>query len=91
MALFTQEELPILKSASEVKSVSDTAEFESEKIRVAKLINSSANTGQYVVLYNHDMSDKLKELLEGQGYKIKNLSKYISADPQYQYEISWKG
>ena len=90
MALIPQDELPTLKSASDVKSVADSAELEAEKMAVAKLINSAANTGQYTVLYNHPISDELLQLLKGQGYTVKNPPKRLSADPETQNIISWE-
>lgn len=89
MALFKQEELPTLVSASEAKSVADSAPFEAEKMALAKLINSSANTGQYRVLYNHPISDEALEELKSQGYEVIKRSKLHSADPESQYIISW--
>lgn len=90
MALFTQEELPVLKSASAVKTVADGAKLEAETMAVAKLINSSANTGQHEVLYNHSISDDLLQTLEDEGYTVKKRSKKFTADPEYQYVISWR-
>lgn len=91
MALIPQEELPVLKSASDVKSVSDGAELEAELMAIAKLINSSANTGQYTVLYNHPISEDALAELEGKGYKVEQRSARFTADPETQYVISWKG
>ena len=90
MALIPQDELPILKSASDVKSIADNAPLEAEKMAVAKLINSAANTGQYSVLYNHELSDAMKDVLEVQGYTLFKRSKTFCADPDTQYIIKWK-
>lgn len=90
MALIPQDELPVLKSASAVKTVADGAKLEAEKMAIAKLINSAANTAQYTVLYNHPISDEMLEILEGQGYTVTHPSKRLSADPETQNIISWK-
>lgn len=90
MALFKQEELPVLVSALNVKSVADSAPLEAEKMAIAKLINSAANTGQYSVTYNHEISDDMKDILKGMSYKVTNKSQVYCADPKYQYTISWK-
>lgn len=89
MALYKQDELPVLNSASDVKTVAEGAPLEAEKMAIAKLINSAANTGQFHVLYNHDISDDMLTVLETEGYTVKQRSKIISATPEYQYIISW--
>lgn len=89
MALIPQDELAILKIASDVKEVAASAKLEAEKMAIAKLINSSANTGQYVALYNHEISDDMKEILKGQGYTLAKRSSQFCADPETQYIIGW--
>jgi len=90
MALIPQDELADLKSASDVKTVADSALQTAETMAIAKLINSSANTGQYEVLYNHEISEDVITVLEGQGYTVTRRSSVICADPKYQYTISWR-
>lgn len=90
MALIPQDELPDLKNASDVKTVADSAMLDAETMAVAKLINSSANTGQYEVLYNHELSETLITSLEGKGYTVTRRSSVFCADPKYQYTISWR-
>jgi len=90
MALIPQEELPVLKSAADVKSVSDNAKFDAEKMAVAKLINSTANTGEYTVLYNNQLSDDVITELESEGYTVTQRSPLMTAEPKFQYIISWK-
>lgn len=90
MALIPQDELATLKSASDVKTVASSAAEDAEKMAIAKLINSSANTGQMEVLYNHEISSSVVGVLEGMGYTVTRLSSKVSADPKYQYTISWK-
>lgn len=90
MALIPQDELATLKNASDVKTVALSAAEDAEKMAIAKLINSSANTGQMEVLYNHEISESVITALEGLGYTVNKLSPKVSADPKYQYTISWK-
>lgn len=70
MALIPQDELKELKTASDVLTVSDTAAYEQEKIGVAYLINSAANTGETRVVLNHKLSEQLKTELKSNGYKL---------------------
>lgn len=90
MSLIPENQYAVLQSASSVKFVSDTAVVDSEEVAVAKLINSSANTGQTVVLYNHTLTDETISTLEGQGYTVKQRPAAFCADPRYQYIISWE-
>ena len=90
MALIPQEDLATLQTASAVKTVADDAAFDAEIMALAKLINSSANTGQYRVLYNHEISEDAKTELEGKGYTVQKRSKLISSSPEVQNIISWK-
>ena len=85
MALIQKEELEELKSASDVKSVADTAVEEIERKQVAKLINLAANAGQHSAIWQHDMSDKLKEELESNGYSV--VMKEDAAIPQHIWYI----
>lgn len=91
MALIPKEDFAILKSASEVKSVSDSAPLEAEKAAIAKLVNTAANTGQYEVLYNHDISDEMMDVLKGMSYTItrRPLPEKNTPNP-FQFIISWK-
>jgi hypothetical protein len=88
MSLIPQDELKELKSAADVKAVSDTAAYELEKIGVANLINSAANTGETCVVLNHKLSTELKEELESEGYTLKyNVAKSNRED---EVCISWE-
>ena len=90
MTLYKQEDLPVLNNASDVKTVADGALLEAEEMAIAKLINSTANTGEYEVLYNRPISDDMIQTLEGKGYTVKKKSPIFSADPKTQYIISWR-
>ena len=90
MALIPENEYAILLSESDVKSVSDDALKDSQEAAIAKLINSSANTGQTCVLYNHPISDDVIQVLESDGYTVKQRSKYLTSSPEWQYLISWE-
>ena len=89
MALITPDNISTLLAASAVKAVAESAPLDAEKMSVAKLINTSANTGQMKVLYNHKMSEDLITYLEGQGYTVKQIPATLTANPEYQYVISW--
>ena len=88
MALIPFDQFGTLKSASEVKGVADSAKLDYETLSVAKLINTAANTGEYQVIYNHEMSEDLISLLKGQGYAVTH--KPRSAIDGFQYIISWE-
>lgn len=90
MSLIPENQYAVLQSASDVAAVSESAINDSEEIAVAKLINSSANTGQTAVLYNHALTDETISTLEGQGYTVKQRPAAFCADPRYQYIISWE-
>ena len=90
MALIPQDELATLKNASDVKTVADSALSDAEEMAVAKLINTSANTGEYTVLYNNALLTSTISTLEGKGYTVTQRSDRMTADPKFQYIISWK-
>lgn len=90
MSLITQEDLATLHAASAVKTIADGAAFDAEIMALAKLINSSANTGQYEVLYNHEISEDARTELETNGYTVQKRSKLVSSSPEVQNIISWK-
>ena len=90
MALIPVDEYATLKSASEVKSVADSSQLEYEKMSIAKLINSSANSGQYEILYNHDISEAMLDALKGQGYKVTRRPLPDHANNPFQFIIRWK-
>lgn len=87
MSLIPQDELKELKSAADVKAVSDTAAYELEKIGVANLINSAANTGETCVVLNHKLSAEMITLLKGNGYTLTyDVAKANRTD---EVKISW--
>ena len=79
------DEMTTLKSASEVKAVADEAISIHEQQSVAALINQAANSGQHSVIWNRPMTDELKKVLEGQGYKITKNNH--AADPNIGMKI----
>ena len=90
MALIQPDQLATLISASAAKTVADTAIQDAEEMSIAKLINSSANTGMYEVLYNHPISSATISTLEGQGYTVTQVPASKTSSPEFQYVISWK-
>lgn len=85
MALIPMSDLTTLISASAAKAVADSAVLEHEKQSAAALINNAANTGAHSAVWQHPMSDELRQILEGQGYKIITLNNI--ADPTKSYRI----
>ena len=90
MALIAPDELPVLRPASDVADVAANAKLDAEKMALAKLINSTANTGEYTALYNNQISDEAIAALESEGYTVTQRSPVRTADPKFQYIISWK-
>lgn len=90
MALIPPGGISILKPASEVKQVADNAIADAEEMAVAKLINTAANTGEYTVLYNNALLESTISTLESQGYTVTQRSEKLTAEPKFQYIISWK-
>lgn len=68
--LIPTEDISTLKPASEVKAVADAAIRIQQEAAVARLINYAANTGEHTVVWQHPMDDALRDVLQGQGYKI---------------------
>lgn len=79
-------EISVLKPASEVKEVADEAVRLHEEAAVARLINLAANAGEHVAIWEHPMSDALKTVLEGQGYKITRVRR--AANPDFLHQIT---
>lgn len=86
VSLIPMDELTTLKSASEVKTVADSAVATIEQQTVAAAINSAANTGQHSITWSKPLSDTLKATLEGLGYTV--TSNRRAADPDYSWTIS---
>lgn len=85
--LIPRDELTTLIEASEVAKVADDAESIIEEQQVAYLINSAANTGARMALFNHPLSEDMIKNLEEKGYTVNK--KIHSADPEVQYVIKW--
>lgn len=92
MALIPVEEKNTLKSASEVKSVADTAAVDQQLSAVAYQINTQANTGAYSTMWSGtELLDDVKSELEGQGYVVKPIKDSLNHDSALpQYVISWE-
>ena len=88
MALIPQNELSKLQTAYSARKVASTAAFEAEKMAIAKLINSTANTGELSAIYNHPISDAMKSVLKNNGYIVTQNPKQYCVDPTTQYTIS---
>ncbi len=90
MALIPFDQYSTLQQASDVKTVSDDAVEDAELLAVTLLINSSANTGQDTVLYNHPLSETTVSALQSSGYTVEQRSSMITSSPECQYIISWR-
>lgn len=87
MSLIPMNEMTVLKSASEVRGVADSAEATLQEMSLAALINNAANTGEYFATWEHPLLDELKEKLEAQGYHVKQDPH--AADPSKLWIIRW--
>lgn len=68
--LIEHKQLATLLPASTVAAIADKAQLLHQEQEVAYLINSAANTGEKSVIWNKPMTDALKAILDGQGYKV---------------------
>jgi hypothetical protein len=88
MARIPQEDMPILKSAADVKTVASTAIADMEEMSVAAMINNAANCGEYSVTCSRPISDALQAKLAGMGYELTQPAPI--ARPGDCWIISWK-
>lgn len=79
------DELHILKSADELKSIADTAHIDMQRMAIARALNDAANTHSYEITYNGHIYDDIKKELEEKEYTV-------SPDPLCpdQYTISFR-
>lgn len=68
--LIPLDEMSVLKSASEVKDVAESAIDIQNEMTAAYIINNAANTGQRIAVWGNHMTDTLKSTLEGKGYTV---------------------
>lgn len=88
MALIPMDELQTLKSASDVKTVAESAEADQQEQAIAYLINTAANCGQLDVTYNGKILETVKTKLETEGYTI--TYDVALMNPEDIAHISWK-
>lgn len=81
-------ELTTLISASDAKSVAESADLYHELSEIAYQINTAANTGSKSVRILHQISKDALDELEGQGYVVKPVSPI--AIPNSQFDIFWE-
>lgn len=79
-------DMTTLKSADGAKVIADEAIDQFEQELVAFDINYAINCGQHSTVWLHKLSDKLKELLESNGYVVKENGR--AADPSVYHIIS---
>ena len=83
MALIAQKDMTTLYSASEVRTVADSAVDDINLSRIAAKINEAANTGETKIHWMDKIEKTVLETLKSKGYTVE---KY---DLGY-YRISWK-
>lgn len=84
--MFDKTQLTSLQPNTEVISTAESATDEHEIMQIAHVINSAANTGEHVILYNSRLSQPTREMLKFQGYDVQpNLA---GADPESQWIIT---
>ena len=80
----------ILHSASEVRTLAESGVYADtvEEMMVARLINDAANAGRTEVMCITQLSDRMVEKLQSEGYEYKPTSEY--AIDNAPHIISWK-
>lgn len=87
MNMIDKDKLTTLISASEARSLSQSALISAESSTIAYAINNAVNTGETSVLYNNIISSSMMEKLESAGYLVEPFEN--TAKPGTQYKISW--
>lgn len=87
MSLIPREELTTLKSASEVRSVAESAYEIHEEMSIAHDINTAANSGEKSVAVVRKLSESIISKLKANGYKITDASE--NYPEPYCFVISW--
>lgn len=87
MSLIPREELTTLKSASEVRSVAESAYEIHEEMSVAHDINTAANSGEKSVTVVRNLSESILSKLKANGYTITDASE--NYPEPYCFVISW--
>lgn len=87
MSLIPREELTTLKSASEVRSVAESAYEIHEEMSIAHDINTAANSGEKSVAVVRKLSERIISKLKANGYTITDASE--NYPEPYCFVISW--
>lgn len=87
MSLIPREELRTLKSASEVRSVAESAYEIHEEMSIAHDINTAANSGEKSVAVVRKLSERIISKLKANGYTITDASE--NYPEPYCFVISW--
>lgn len=88
MSLVDKDDMTTLRTAAESLATSQTAEDEIQLKAVAYAINSAANTGETVTVFQGELRENVKSEVEGKGYTIRYDSSI--AFPDRKAIISWK-
>lgn len=81
------DKLSELVPASEAKLASDNAVIEQERGAVARAINQAVNTGEKRVIWQNDLSGRVKSELKQLGYNVSPVPGV--ALPHSQWLIEW--
>lgn len=87
MSLIPREELTTLKSASEVRSVAESAYEIHEEMSISHDINTAANSGEKSVAVVRKLSESIISKLKANGYTITDASE--NYPEPYCFVISW--
>lgn len=80
------DDINTLYSASESKTLAETAIFEQDKAAIARLINYAVSTGEISAIWQHPMTTALKSFVEAQGYVVTEIP---SAPAGRLWNIAW--
>lgn len=81
--------MTVLVSAETAKSQADLALAAQEEKTIAYSINNAANTGEYSVKINQEISSELQQTLVTQGYTVSPVKDAYGVDVPGQYIIRW--
>lgn len=89
VSLIPQSDINVLKNATEVSTVADSAEDLQDERKVACAINNAANCGLHQVLITSPLRPTTVSTLESKGYTVTQVSDKQLVNPGTQFVISW--
>ena len=84
--MFPKDEMTVLHTAEECKTVAEEAAEVHQLAEVAYSINTAANTGETTTRYLQKLLPAIKSQLESKGYTLRQSG---GADPDSSVDISW--